>query len=630
MAYFLVGNDNSSFFSKRTTWDLEAAINASKSGDVIEIQPGYVFQGTNLLIDKDISIIGKVSSNNLNEFPEIRNAIIVKNCNVVLNNLIINICEESNALVIKENSKVITSNLIVENQFTGGEVYPLCFLEDSELILQNSVFISEISVSSHHSTFKAVESHINGSVISDNSTITIDSSEIKTEIGPCLEIVNSSVFNVNKSNLLCENVLEHQVFVSKDSEGSMSGTSISFLNDDNEYHCALGLINTNIEIDSVNVETLHSINSKIILKSTLLVNQTASVGSNTRLYGNELFIAGKYNGDVNFFVNGKSCVELKTLAIGAESNPDIKIERGVSFDVKNILSLRTDKEDNLIVDEDGSLLIDEREIQSEYFGEKTANEKLEEMIGLDNLKNEVKEFIAISKMNKIRKDQGYNVSGFTLHSLFIGNPGTGKTTVARLMGQLLYENQIISADKYVETSRSDLVGQYIGHTAQKTREVLESALGGVLFIDEAYTLATGGDNDFGIEAINEILKFMEDHRQDLVIIFAGYTKDMERFLEMNEGLRSRIPNTFTFDDYTVEQLVKIGFDELTANGYKVEYDLYKNLIENNLEKSNDHSNGRWVRNQNEKILRKLAVFMFEKGTEDLNTIPNEVIKQCYL
>ena len=297
---------------------------------------------------------------------------------------------------------------------------------------------------------------------------------------------------------------------------------------------------------------------------------------------------------------------MKTLAIGAESNPDIKIERGVSFDVKNILSLRTDKEDNLIVDEDGSLLIDEREIQSEYFGEKTANEKLEEMIGLDNLKNEVKEFIAISKMNKIRKDQGYNVSGFTLHSLFLGNPGTGKTTVARLMGQLLYENQIISADKYVETSRSDLVGQYIGHTAQKTREVLESALGGVLFIDEAYTLATGGDNDFGIEAINEILKFMEDHRQDLV------------------------PNTFTFDDYTVEQLVKIGFDELTANGYKVEYDLYKNLIENNLEKSNDHSNGRWVRNQNEKILRKLAVFMFEKGTEDLNTIPNEVIKQCYL
>ena len=147
MAYFLVGNDNSSFFSKRTTWDLEAAINASKSGDVIEIQPGYVFQGTNLLIDKDISIIGKVSSNNLNEFPEIRNAIIVKNCNVVLNNLIINICEESNALVIKENSKVITSNLIVENQFTGGEVYPLCFLEDSELILQNYVFISEISVS---------------------------------------------------------------------------------------------------------------------------------------------------------------------------------------------------------------------------------------------------------------------------------------------------------------------------------------------------------------------------------------------------------------------------------------------------------------------------------------------------
>lgn len=630
MAYFLVGNDNSSFFSKRTTWDLEAAINASKQGDVIEIQAGYVFQGTNLLIDKDISIIGKVSSDDLNEFPEIRNSIIVRNCNVVLNNLIINICEESNALNIKDNSKVITSNFIVENQLTDGEVYPLCYLEDSELILENSVFISEISVSSHHSTFKARESNINGCVISDNSIITIDSSEINTEHGPCLEIVNSSVFKVNESKLMCKNIFENQVFVSKDSEGVMSGTSISFLSEDNEYHCALGLINTNIEIDSVDVVTLYSINSKIFLKSRLFVDQSVNISDSTHVFGNELVIAGQYNGDVNFFANGKSCIELNTIAIGLKTKPDIKIERGVSFDVENILSLRTDEENNLILDEEGSLLIDDREIQIEYFGEKTANEKLEEMIGLDNLKNEVKEFIAISKMNKIRKDQGYNVSGFTLHSLFLGNPGTGKTTVARLMGQLLYENQIISADKYVETSRSDLVGQYIGHTAQKTREVLESALGGVLFIDEAYTLATGGDNDFGIEAINEILKFMEDHRQDLVIIFAGYTKDMERFLEMNEGLRSRIPNTFTFDDYTVEQLVKIGFDELTANGYKVEYDLYKNLIENNLEKSNDHSNGRWVRNQNEKILRKLAVFMFEKGTEDLNTIPNEVIKQCYL
>lgn len=630
MAYFLVGNDNSSFFSKRTTWDLEAAINASKSGDVIEIQPGYVFQGTNLLIDKDITIIGKVSSNDLNEFPEIRNSIIVRNCNVVLNNLIINICSESNALIIKENSKVITNNLFVENQLTDGEVYPLCYLEESELILENSFLKSKISTSSDCSTIKILESKIIGSVLNDNSTITIQSSEIETENRPCLVILNNSVFNVNQTKLLCQNILNRYVFLCEDSEGDISESSIAFLDDDNEYHCALGLINTNIEIDSVNVDTLNSINSKIFLKNRLFVNQTASIKDNTRLFGSELFIAGEYNGDVNFFVNEKSCVELKTIAIGANSEPDIKIERGVTFDVKNILSLRVDEENNLIVDEDGSLLIDEREIQLEYFGDKTANEKLDEMIGLDNLKNEVKEFIAISKMNKIRKDQGYNVSGFTLHSLFLGNPGTGKTTVARLMGQLLYENQIISADKYVETSRSDLVGQYIGHTAQKTREVLESALGGVLFIDEAYTLATGGDNDFGIEAINEILKFMEDHRQDLVIIFAGYTKDMERFLEMNEGLRSRIPNTFTFDDYTVEQLVKIGFDELTANGYKVEYDLYKDLIENNLEKSNDHSNGRWVRNQNEKILRKLAVFMFDGGTEDLNNIPDVVIKQCYL
>ena len=149
-----------------------------------------------------------------------------------------------------------------------------------------------------------------------------------------------------------------------------------------------------------------------------------------------------------------------------------------------------------------------------------------------------------------------------------------------------------------------------------------------MFIDEAYTLAVGGENDFGIEAINEILKFMEDHREDLVIIFAGYTKDMEKFLEMNEGLRSRIPNTFVFEDYTYEQLVQIGLDELAKNGYTVDAEAYKALIKNNLEKTNDHSNGRWVRNQNEKILRKLAVYMFDNGLEDLNDIPNTIIEQC--
>lgn len=348
----------------------------------------------------------------------------------------------------------------------------------------------------------------------------------------------------------------------------------------------------------------------------------------SQITGDALVIGGRDNGRVNLFLSDRSSLELKLLAIGVEKDPDIKIERGSHLSAEKTVSILTNEEQDILLDSDNQLMFDGREVTTEYYGEKTASERLEEMIGLENLKSEVKEFIAISKMNKIRKEKGFATSGFNLHSLFLGNPGTGKTTVARLMGQLLHENGIIASSKYVETSRSNLVGQYIGHTAQKTKEILESALGGVLFIDEAYTLAVGGENDFGIEAINEILKFMEDHREDLVIIFAGYTKDMERFLEMNEGLRSRIPNTFVFEDYTYEQLVQIGLDELAKNGYTVDAEAYKALIENNLEKTNDHSNGRWVRNQNEKILRKLAVYMFDNGLEDLNDIPNAIIEQC--
>lgn len=262
--------------------------------------------------------------------------------------------------------------------------------------------------------------------------------------------------------------------------------------------------------------------------------------------------------------------------------------------------------------------------------QKDALEQLQNLIGIEKVKKQVEQFISLAELNKKREEQGASVSEFSLHSLFLGNPGTGKTTVARIVGKILYQKGIIPQNKFIEVSRSDLVAGYVGQTAIKTQEVLKSALGGVLFIDEAYTLSNSNEDRFGKEAIDEILKFMEDHRRDIVIIFAGYTKEMEEFLSVNSGLPSRIPNTFDFEDYTADEIIQIGLLGLKNQGYFIDVDYYTQTIESLYNKINDCSNGRWIRNINEKIIKNLSIRVSRENVTDLSTIDKVDIERMMI
>lgn len=256
--------------------------------------------------------------------------------------------------------------------------------------------------------------------------------------------------------------------------------------------------------------------------------------------------------------------------------------------------------------------------------------QLNELVGLETVKEKIKQLFRLAEIRKKKLEHGIKVTPSTLHMVFLGNPGTGKTTVTRLIGKLYKSIGLLSIGHTIETDRSGLVGKYVGHSAPQTKAIFESAVGGVLFIDEAYSLAQGGEADFGNEAIDTLVKLMEDYREKIVVIVAGYTGNMLRFLESNPGLESRFPTKMEFPDYGVNELKLILIKMCLEVDHKLADDVDDRFVIEKmnylLENTSPFANARSIRNYFEQILSNQAdrLFKIDKPSAELmRTIKRE-------
>ncbi|PTJ12615.1 sporulation protein [Staphylococcus simulans] len=459
--------------------------------------------------------------------------------NVSFQNVTIDLQADNN-IQVSNGSKVDFDNVIIKNNSTNAAIYSV----NSKVILKRMNFISDKKESGilidNYSEAKIEDSFILGLGVRNNSYIVINNSKI----------INALVM-YNHAELNAKNL---------------------YIDYENAWLPLSLICNSKLNIDNLHLIGEGGNELKV------LENSTATIGSisSTNIPRFNIDNTSTLDTQANF----EATNEVSTLEVEQPLNTQQTEEQEISQAQPQSLSEQTNPQAMA----------------------KQSLEELNALIGLENVKRTVNMFINNVKINQIKKENGMYYDKISLHSVFLGNPGTGKTTVARLLGKVLYYNGVIKTDNFVEVSRNQLVSSYVGKTAEQTEQILESSKGGILFIDEAYTLYEESGINPGQEAVDTILKYMEDYRDEIMIIFAGYTNEMYDFFNMNPGLKSRVQHQFMFDDYNDQQMIEIGESILNKQGLIYNPELYRKQMTKLLHQSNDNSNARWVRNFNEKLV----------------------------
>ena len=497
---------------------------------------------------------------------------LLENSNMIFENLTIDASKLNNIGLAVYNSSVQLNNVIIKGNKNKVALY---VKNNSNIQLNNVTIETEIKKGPGGIYLGSSKSSIANSLIMGMRTDDYSYTEIKnTLIVGFISVLHESEIRADGLYIENEN-FEYDIYARN--KGQLLIEDLNILSGKSSAH----LIESYISIDKIN--------------SNNIGNFTVEIDDFSDAIGEELKV-------INRDEQSSAEKELSTTQImqtvgynSTDSDVDEEFDRifGEENDEELEESFTTENNDG----------IESNSIINEYDENETnALEELNKMTGLEEVKKATNQFINVAKINKIKKQRGMKQNVLSMHSLFIGNPGTGKTTVARLIARALYEEGVIESNNFIEVSRQDLVSEYVGKTATQTLEILEKARNGVLFIDEAYTLVNNeNDKNVGQEAIDVILKYMEDHRENIMIIFAGYTNEMVDFINSNPGLASRIPHTFNFEDYNLEELQLIGSLDLIGKGYEFNYDEYDKAMEKEYTFNFDNSNGRWVRNFNEKL-----------------------------